>query len=149
MLGRFCKSYILTISQNGSLAQLVEQRTLNPFVAGSIPARPTNIINALRLNSVGHFYLWDAVCGIAGNYVSRVTCTLTRILAVSCPIKLPETGGTVSESRATATAICRLPVTSPDRRIEILSIPCRASKSQPRHELLHCLLPWRGHEGIH
>lgn len=25
----------------GSLAQLVEQRTLNPFVAGSIPARPT------------------------------------------------------------------------------------------------------------
>jgi hypothetical protein len=26
----------------GSLAQLVEQRTLNPFVAGSIPARPTN-----------------------------------------------------------------------------------------------------------
>ena len=57
MLGRFCKSYILTISQNGSLAQLVEQRTLNPFVAGSIPARPTNIINALRLKSVGHFYL--------------------------------------------------------------------------------------------
>ena len=30
--------------QTGSLAQLVEQRTLNPFVAGSIPARPTNKI---------------------------------------------------------------------------------------------------------
>ena len=26
----------------GLLAQLVEQRTLNPFVAGSIPAQPTN-----------------------------------------------------------------------------------------------------------
>ena len=25
----------------GLLAQLVEQRTLNPFVAGSIPAQPT------------------------------------------------------------------------------------------------------------
>ena len=29
-------------ASSGSLAQLVEQRTLNPFVAGSIPARPTN-----------------------------------------------------------------------------------------------------------
>ena len=28
-------------ASSGSLAQLVEQRTLNPFVAGSIPARPT------------------------------------------------------------------------------------------------------------
>ena len=28
---------------NGALAQLVEQRTFNPFVVGSIPARPTNI----------------------------------------------------------------------------------------------------------
>ena len=27
----------------GMLAQLVEQRTFNPFVVGSIPARPTNI----------------------------------------------------------------------------------------------------------
>ena len=26
----------------GSLAQLVEQRTLNPLVEGSIPSRPTN-----------------------------------------------------------------------------------------------------------
>ena len=33
----------LTSGQNGSLAQPVEQRTLNPFVAGSIPARPTKI----------------------------------------------------------------------------------------------------------
>ncbi len=47
MVGRFCKSHLyrcvtlLTVRQNGSLAQLVEQRTLNPFVAGSIPARPT------------------------------------------------------------------------------------------------------------
>ena len=34
----------------GSLAQLVEQRTLNPFVAGSIPARPTKyqMVSALR-----------------------------------------------------------------------------------------------------
>jgi hypothetical protein len=32
----------------GLLAQLVEQRTLNPFVAGSIPAQPTNKINGLQ-----------------------------------------------------------------------------------------------------
>ncbi|MEN9436398.1 MAG: hypothetical protein RIR09_1053 [Pseudomonadota bacterium] len=32
----------LTLSV-GTLAQLVEQRTFNPFVVGSTPARPTNI----------------------------------------------------------------------------------------------------------
>ena len=31
----------------GSLAQLVEQRTFNPLVAGSNPARPTSIIKGL------------------------------------------------------------------------------------------------------
>ena len=34
----------------GALAQLVEQRTFNPFVVGSTPARPTNIIKGLREN---------------------------------------------------------------------------------------------------
>ena len=29
----------------GTLAQLVEQRTFNPFVVGSTPARPTNILS--------------------------------------------------------------------------------------------------------
>ncbi len=33
----------------GSLAQLVEQWTLNPFVAGSTPARPTKIITDSKL----------------------------------------------------------------------------------------------------
>ena len=28
---------------DGTLAQLVEQRTFNPFVVGSTPARPTNM----------------------------------------------------------------------------------------------------------
>jgi hypothetical protein len=30
------------LNQFGTLAQLVEQRTFNPFVVGSTPARPTN-----------------------------------------------------------------------------------------------------------
>ena len=30
------------------LAQLVEQRTFNPFVVGSIPAHPTNVIKDLE-----------------------------------------------------------------------------------------------------
>ena len=34
---------------DGVLAQLVEQRTFNPFVVGSIPAHPTNKIKELRL----------------------------------------------------------------------------------------------------
>ena len=29
---------------SGTLAQLVEQRTFNPFVVGSTPARPTIVI---------------------------------------------------------------------------------------------------------
>ena len=40
-LDKFRRSHKMRAS-SGSLAQLVEQRTLNPFVAGSIPARPTN-----------------------------------------------------------------------------------------------------------
>ena len=38
-------------SPDGTLAQLVEQRTFNPFVVGSTPARPTkywNKINSLQ-----------------------------------------------------------------------------------------------------
>ena len=41
-LDNFARSHKMRAS-SGSLAQLVEQRTLNPFVAGSIPARPTKI----------------------------------------------------------------------------------------------------------
>jgi hypothetical protein len=42
-------------SHNGALAQLVEQRTFNPFVVGSIPARPTNIQAAC--SDASRFYL--------------------------------------------------------------------------------------------
>ncbi len=42
-----------TKSYNGPLAQLVEQLTLNQRVAGSIPARPTNLIYYGGYSSVG------------------------------------------------------------------------------------------------
>jgi hypothetical protein len=32
---------MLLVYENGMLAQLVEQRTFNPFVVGSTPAHPT------------------------------------------------------------------------------------------------------------
>src|SRR5690606_30111851 len=41
----------LRASRNGSLAQLVEQRTFNPLVAGSNPARPTNTFKCLAVTS--------------------------------------------------------------------------------------------------
>ena len=37
-----CKNKLLKKRLFGTLAQLVEQRTFNPFVVGSTPARPTN-----------------------------------------------------------------------------------------------------------
>ena len=44
--------------QHGPLAQLAEQRTFNPLVAGSSPARPTRKgTNALRLNNHLHSVL--------------------------------------------------------------------------------------------
>ena len=49
----------VALEMNGVLAQLVEQRTFNPFVVGSIPAHPTknnNENNGLR-ESVAHFSL--------------------------------------------------------------------------------------------
>ncbi len=40
----------------GSLAQLVEQRTFNPLVAGSNPARPTNESNSYsNFQEIGSF----------------------------------------------------------------------------------------------
>ena len=42
---------------NGALAQLVEQRTFNPFVVGSIPARPTKFGSTKKAASdCGFFY---------------------------------------------------------------------------------------------
>jgi hypothetical protein len=41
----------------GAVAQLVEQRTENPCVAGSIPAHTTRKIKALRRKIVTLFYL--------------------------------------------------------------------------------------------
>ena len=46
-LDNFGRSHKMRAS-SGSLAQLVEQRTLNPFVAGSIPARPTKETKGLQ-----------------------------------------------------------------------------------------------------
>ena len=55
----------LTVLNIGVLAQLVEQWTLNPFVASSILARPTNIKAASRaltleavFNSRFTDYIW-------------------------------------------------------------------------------------------
>ena len=47
------------INAVGSLAQLVEQLTLNQLVAGSNPARPTNRINHLVLISNFKSISWD------------------------------------------------------------------------------------------
>jgi hypothetical protein len=48
----------------GSLAQLVEQRTFNPLVAGSNPARPTtnlqHQIKALRVIVTPFLCLWQS-----------------------------------------------------------------------------------------
>ena len=46
-------SNIGAVKQSGSLAQLVEQRTFNPLVAGSNPARPTS-----KINKLGQFSDW-------------------------------------------------------------------------------------------
>ena len=37
-------------SRFGMLAQLVEQRTFNPFVVGSTPAHPTKLLDSLLSN---------------------------------------------------------------------------------------------------
>jgi hypothetical protein len=47
---------------DGTLAQLVEQRTFNPFVVGSTPARPTRIsLAAYRkpaTEKIAGFFIW-------------------------------------------------------------------------------------------
>lgn len=45
------------LAPHGRLAQLVEQRTLNPFVIGSIPISPTKLKTAHRNVGRFRFYL--------------------------------------------------------------------------------------------
>ena len=45
----------------GSLAQLVEQRTFNPLVAGSNPARPTTLYASSPAQKVGLFAFWRLI----------------------------------------------------------------------------------------
>ena len=47
--------YLYNGRLRGSLAQSVEQRTFNPLVAGSNPARPTNRISYLAVVNI-NFY---------------------------------------------------------------------------------------------
>ncbi len=42
---------------DGTLAQLVEQRTFNPFVVGSTPARPTSLHKVLRYGNGSNPFL--------------------------------------------------------------------------------------------
>ena len=45
----------LFMQPDGTLAQLVEQRTFNPFVVGSTPAGPTRIANPVNPVFTGFF----------------------------------------------------------------------------------------------
>ncbi len=56
----------------GSLAQLAEQRTLNPSVAGSSPARPTVLYTMSRVVSSGVEHLTFNQ-GVAGSNPARPT----------------------------------------------------------------------------
>jgi transcription elongation factor Elf1 len=60
----------------GSLAQLVEQLTFNQLVAGSNPARPTNV----KKRPKGAFLLY-AVCKI--DFSSQVPCSSADITSYS------------------------------------------------------------------
>ena len=62
----------------GSLAQLVEQRTFNPLVAGSNPARPTKYFReAHEFRFVG-FFVFRASYSMASPYLPGVT-PITRL----------------------------------------------------------------------
>jgi hypothetical protein len=59
----------------GSLAQLVEQRTFNPLVAGSNPARPTKIQKKTPTGSCGWRFFSPPACparitDITSSYIS-------------------------------------------------------------------------------
>ena len=45
-MGFSCHARLVYYLVIGVLAQLVEQRTFNPFVVGSIPAHPTKLYKA-------------------------------------------------------------------------------------------------------
>jgi hypothetical protein len=51
----------------GALAQLVEQRTFNPFVVGSTPAGPTRFLKRLTENSGAFLFLWRITRRIANS----------------------------------------------------------------------------------
>ena len=81
----------------GSLAQLVEQRTFNPLVAGSSPARPTKIQRKRQLSRAGVF-VFTARC--------RTNSTKNHLLDYGNPFGYPcaYTGGVNTESDLSAVA---------------------------------------------
>jgi hypothetical protein len=54
--GIFRKRIIFAISKNGTIAQLVEQRTENPCVPGSIPGGTTQKKEMPSTQCCGHFF---------------------------------------------------------------------------------------------
>jgi hypothetical protein len=61
--------------KKGSLAQLVEQRTFNPLVAGSIPARPTSKIKGLAEKRLTPFSLPLDVVLLFTSSIIIIACT--------------------------------------------------------------------------
>ena len=68
-------------SQNGgALAQLVEQRTENPCVAGSIPAGTTYGVIEIQFHLPRFFAFYLSVCDFLINAVINILAGLRRFL---------------------------------------------------------------------
>jgi hypothetical protein len=73
----------------GSLAQLVEQRTFNPLVAGSNPARPTKFQQkAYEFRFVGFFVSGPYLVALATTSVQLNPSDIKRLRSQQ-PIELP------------------------------------------------------------
>ena len=109
----------------GPLAQLVEQRTLNPLVVGSIPTRPTNQNEGLVSDRQALCFCSeapnapslepsrDARCALSEDYVD-VVCDDANGTSIKCPIPPPMVlqAGRLDtpKARTSATAALSLPM---------------------------------------
>src|SRR4030067_3843188 len=69
--------------QNGSLAQLVEQWTLNPLVVGSNPTRPTSKIKAC--SDAGFFIFWWTGNHLVARSAARTVFATSMVMVIGPP----------------------------------------------------------------
>jgi len=101
--GSGARVFVIILGLRGPLAQLVEQRTLNPLVVGSIPTRPT--IPDKPCSDARHSCFWSS--GHWWDTDPEISATVQITQKQSCSVPRRHFSAAVSHHRCSVARICR------------------------------------------